>query len=233
MYNGWMLAHARLVELAKYLPYEEAEVLLVDNCSDDYDIPIGINFWKKAFPAQKNFRYLPLDQNYGFGIGNNKGVEQAEGKYLILLNTDVIIRKPFIDEILPMLASDDQIMLGGRLVNWDGGWNTFEIRGKKYTVPYCEGWALALSHAAWDSLGGFDPIYAPYDCEDLDLSMNALAHGFHLSSMPSDLFTHMGSKTFQINLISGDERRKVTEINRAKFFEKWKDEIPKWINSKS
>lgn len=226
VYNGFPFVHARLVELAKYLPYEEAEILIVDNGSEDEEVERMMKWWVGFFPAQKNLRYIKLDQNYGFGIGNNKGAEQAEGKHLLFLNPDVQIHGPFVDDIVSMIYCDDKIMLGGRIIDWDGGWNSYEIDGKKYIIPYCEGWALALTRNAWKKLGGFDPIYYPYDYEDQDLSMTALSHGFHLSSVPSGLFTHLGGKTFASNLILPEERRIVTEDHRQKFIRKWGDRIP-------
>jgi hypothetical protein len=60
----------------------------------------------------------------------------------------------------------------------------------------------------------------------LDLSINALEHGFHLSKVPSGLFTHLGSGSFNANLIKAEERRKITEINREKLITKWRDRIP-------
>lgn len=205
------------------MPYEDVELLLVDNGSEE-DNSIQVEWWKKFFP--KTLRYIRLDKNYGYGMGNNIGAQEAHGSYLIFLNNDVVIHRPFVDDILPMLAKDDKLILGGRLVDWDGGWNGIQINGKRYVIPYCEGWALAMTEWAWTELGGFDDRYAPFDCEDLDLSLNGLAHGFHLSPVPSGLFTHLSGKTFEANMIRPDERRKITEVNREKFFQKWKDQIP-------
>lgn len=226
VYNGFPLVHARLVELNKYLPYEDAEVLVIDNGSEDEEVERMMNWWVGIFPVQKNLQYIKLDQNYGYGIGNNKGAALASGEYLLFMNPDVVIHKPFLDDIVSMLHMDDKILLGGRIVDWDGGWNSCQIDGRKYVVPYCEGWVLAMSRPAWDELGGFDPIYYPYDCEDLDLSLMALAHGFHLSSVPSGLFTHLGGKTFIANMIDPQERREVTEANQKKLWNKWRNRLP-------
>lgn len=223
MFNGWSMVHSRLTELAKYMPHEDVELLLVDNGSTE-NFSAQLTWWQQYFP--KTMRYIRLDKNYGYGIGNNLGVQEARGEYFIFLNTDVVIHRPFVDEIIPMLIRDHQIILGGKLVNWDGGWNSFLIGGHKYTIPYCEGWALAMSEWAWLELGGFDERYYPYDCEDLDLSITALEKGFHLSSIPEGLFTHLGGKSFEANFIRPDERRKTTEINREKLLQKWQDKFP-------
>jgi len=217
-YNGWNMVHARLAELAKYMPIENAELVLVDNGSEE-DSSRQVNWWQEHFP--RTLHYVHLEKNYGYAIGNNMGAEQATGEYFLFLNPDVIIHQPFVDEILPLLIRDHQIILGGKVIDWDGGWNTFIEGGQRYTIPYCEGWALAMSEWAWTDLGGFDERYAPYDCEDLDLSITALEKGFHLASLPHGLFTHLGGKSFEANLIRPDERRKITEINREKLLQKW------------
>ena len=79
----------------------EYEIIVVDNASND-SFEQRISF---VFSGEKNIRYLPLDDNYGFGIANNRGVEIAKGRNVFFLNPDTIllnnaikILSDFIDE---------------------------------------------------------------------------------------------------------------------------------------
>src|SRR5271157_1095128 len=71
--------------LAKYLPSildavagnPRNEVLVVDNGSTDASVP----FLQANFPQ---VRVLPLDRNYGFGGGSNRGFEAAGNDIVVL-----------------------------------------------------------------------------------------------------------------------------------------------------
>lgn len=216
-YNHWELTLPRLVELSQKMPWEGAELVWVDNASNDETTLQGTVHWKANF--HKPFQYIRLDKNLGFGGGFNAGVAHAKGNNLLLLSNDVKINSnTFVHDILSVVNNDDKILLGGIVRNYDTGWNVFTVGAKRYLVPYCEGYALALTKKAWEDLGGFDPLYLPFDFEDVDLSMTALSKGFTLSEMPSAWFEHLHSKTINI-----PEREAISKKNKEKFYNKWKD----------
>jgi len=220
-YNHWELTLPRLVELTQKMPWEGAELVWVDNGSTDETTLQGTTFWNQHF--DKPFQYLRLSPNLGFDGGFNAGVAKAKGKNLLLLSNDVKINNSsFVNDILSLVKNDDRILLGGRILQHDTGWNVFEVEDKKYLVPYCEGYALALTRKAWDDLGGFDPLYHPYDFEDVDLSLTALSKGFILAEMPSEWFTHFCAKT-----INQPDRSIISLANREKFYNKWKENFAK------
>ena len=59
------------------------EVLLVDNASTDGSVEL--------FEKDTRIRFLESGCNLGFGKANNLGAQNAEGKYLLLLNSDTIL----------------------------------------------------------------------------------------------------------------------------------------------
>ncbi len=61
------------------------EIIVVDNCSKDREIDRICDFFPKVRP-------IFLSSNFGFGYANNIGMTSANGKYLLLLNPDIIIR---------------------------------------------------------------------------------------------------------------------------------------------
>lgn len=62
----------------------EFEVIVVDNASHDGSPEMV----RSLFPA---VRLLALDENLGFGGGNNAGVRAAQGRVVFLLNSDAIL----------------------------------------------------------------------------------------------------------------------------------------------
>jgi hypothetical protein len=66
------------------------EVILVDNGSSDDSITHLKAYKKTSLPFQ--YKLIELQENLGFAAGNNVGIRQAQGKYILLLNSDVILR---------------------------------------------------------------------------------------------------------------------------------------------
>jgi len=212
---------ARLSEHARYMPFG-CELVWIDNGTKDDDG--NMKWWKEHFP--KPLQFYQFSENVGFSNGSNMGGKIAKGKYLLFCNNDVIVRRPFVDEVCSMIGNNDTIIVTGRIVDWPGGWNEIIIAGEKYVIPYAEGWFMGMTSEAWKKLGGYDPIFSPYDCEDLDISLNALSKGFNFIHLSQGYLEHIGGGTFQAMGIRSEYRRTITEQNIAKLHKKWEDKIP-------
>lgn len=62
----------------------EFEVIYVDNASTDGSVAMVI----EKFPQVK---IIKNDENKGFTIANNQGIEVAKGRYVLLLNSDTVV----------------------------------------------------------------------------------------------------------------------------------------------
>lgn len=223
-YNEWQLTHQRLMELYKYAP-DDCEIILVDDASPELECGNGISWWQKN--GRHKIRYYKNPENKGFGITNNNGAKLAKGKYVIILTNDVIVSGDFITDMIELINEDNKLLVGGRIVDFPGGWNEFDIDGKHYVIPYIEGWLLGCTKVAWKELGGFDPIYSPYDYEDIDLSMKAMSLEYNIAGLDSNKLKHIGGATiYHVN----PNRREITDRNRILFFDKWIDKIPTLIS---
>lgn len=219
-YNKWNLIGSRILDLRSYMPWERCELVWIDNASTEEGVRTASKYWSQNF--NRPIQFHQLETNLFFSGGFNYGVSKAKGRNVLLLSTDVKINTPnFAQNVLNVLESG-KILAGGRVIDWDTGWNTHTINGKRYIVPYCEGYALAISKENWEELGGFDEkLYTPYDYEDIDLSMNALSKGFQLKPLPAEDYYHLGGQS-----IPREGRESITIQHKHNFIEKWKEIIP-------
>jgi len=210
-YNRWDLTHRCLFELCTRLP--ETEIVVVDNGSVDEDVAQGISFWKKT-PFASRIDFIMLPENKGFGGGNNIGAQAAMGDILVFTQTDVFTYGDWLTPLKELIQKDVKTVVGGRIIDWAGGWNNTPTG----FIPYAEGWLLGMTREAWEDIGGFDERYFPCDLEDTDLSTMALYKGYKLVGLNSNRLMHKGGGT--INGLDIN-RRKITEAHRELWLSKW------------
>ncbi len=92
------------------------EVIVVDNASRDG----SADMVAAEFPAA---RLIRSDVNLGFAAANNRGFAIAQGRYVVLLNSDAFPRPLALPKAVAYMDADPNIGLGGaRLVGRDDAW---------------------------------------------------------------------------------------------------------------
>jgi GT2 family glycosyltransferase len=91
-----------LLESLRHISYPNIEVIVVDNASVKDDPTII----KRLFPE---VIFIQSKENLGFAGGNNLGIRQAKGEYIMLLNNDTEVAPGFIEPLLGKLKSDPRI----------------------------------------------------------------------------------------------------------------------------
>lgn len=92
------------------------EIIVVDNASKD----ASVTMVKSYFPEVK---LIVSDKNLGFAAANNYAFYQAQGEYVVLLNSDAFLSSGALKIALKHMKNNPQVgIAGGRLVGEDGSW---------------------------------------------------------------------------------------------------------------
>lgn len=90
------------------------EIIVVDNASSDGS-PEHV---KEKYPSVK---LICNSDNLGFAKANNIGINHSHGKYLFLINSDVIVYPNCFNSLVTYIESQPQIgVLGPRIIGIDG-----------------------------------------------------------------------------------------------------------------
>ena len=113
---GWNASHYLelcLDSLAKAAPRRSMEVLAVDNASSDDSVEMV----ETKFPWVK---LIKSQENLGFSKGNNIAIRQARGRYIALVNPDVIVFPGCLDALADFLDQNPNVgNVGPRVLNPD------------------------------------------------------------------------------------------------------------------
>lgn len=226
-YNDYPNVNRRLAQFVQMID-NHSEVIWVDNASTEPEFVGGTKFWVNAYQKlNKRLSVYRMKSNVGFQAANNYAVEKASGDLVLITQPDVLFHDLNFINALRNSPLEDDMILGGRLISFDGGWNKLRgADGKDYVIPYLEGFLLFMYKKAFLDIGGFDPIYYPADMEDIDFSLKALQKGYKLAEISTKDFKHLGGQSFIASNLA-DSRRQTTEKNKIKFDEKWREEVVK------
>lgn len=91
------------------------EVLVVDNSSQDESVKVISDLAKK----NKQIKLIKNSQNLGFAKANNLAAQSAQGSYLLLLNSDTIVKSGAIERLLSGAQRHQLAVAAPTLLNSD------------------------------------------------------------------------------------------------------------------
>lgn len=90
------------------------EIIVVDNCSNDN----SEENLKREFP---DIKIIALPKNRGYAAGNNAGIKQSRGRYMLILNADVAVFPGVLEKLVQFMDQNPKVGIGGpKLINPDG-----------------------------------------------------------------------------------------------------------------
>ncbi len=183
------------------------EIIVVDNDSPDKS---GEKFSKQF----QSCKFILNDKNVGVSEGLNIGIRNSNGKYIVLLNNDLIVAPKWIDYLFEAqkengvglyqpkflkIKNRTIIDSAGNLINIFGFGFSRE-KGKKDILQYnsieeigfAAGTCLFCSKEIFDKVGLFDEKLFAYN-EDLDLGWRAKLLNYKSFYVPKSIVYHYGS----------------------------------------
>jgi len=122
-YNTRQILLSCLDSIIKFTKGIDYEIIVVDNGSKDG----SVDALKKYSKANPRVRLIDANENLGFGKGNNLGVKNSQGDFLLFLNSDTIIFDNVISNSLKKLKSHKKVgAFSCKLLNTD---KTFQASG--------------------------------------------------------------------------------------------------------
>jgi GT2 family glycosyltransferase len=194
-----------------YAGHTGIEWIIIDNGSTDNTHHV-LSGWKAVM--KDALKIYSLEENIGFGPGNNRGAEIATGDILAFISNDVQVMGDYITPIEILYSyNQGEVLFGPEIWDNNTGWNTFDLG----TIPYVAGWCVIVRAALWGVMCKWDERFVPCDYEDIDLSYQVIRAGGELIKLALPL-KHDSGKSAEA-LPGG--RLQVTLQNQKRFMEKW------------
>lgn len=201
-YNGEALLRKNLpivFEAVKFYTEKnkcEGEIIVTDDHSSDDSISNIKEQIANMKSTNIDLKLIESNKNVGFSSNVDRGVEQASGEIVVLLNTDVAPEKEFLQPLLSHFTDEkvfaaacmdksiegDKTVLRGRGIGkWSRGFLQHNAGNlDKNNTLWASGGSSAFRKSLWDTLGGLNRIYNPFYWEDIDLSYRALKSGYKI-----------------------------------------------------
>ncbi len=213
--------------LEKFLPsviqysYSDAEIVVADNNSSDN----SIEFLKQNYPT---IRLIENAENGGFSKGYNDALKHIDAQYYCLLNSDIEVSKNWIEPIIELMDSNQNIAVcQPKLLSFYEK-EKFEYAGAaggfidKFGYPFCRGrmfmnmeydngqyddvaeifWAtgacLFVRAELYHKYGGLDEDFFAH-MEEIDFCWRLKNEGYKIFYCPSSIVYHVGGGTLPKN----------------------------------
>jgi GT2 family glycosyltransferase len=172
------------------------EIFVVDNDSRDGSVEMV----ETEFP---NVRILRSRVNLGFGAANNLAMEIAQGRYIVLLNSDAFLCPGALSLSVQHMDQQPKIGLaGGQLIGRDSSWqpsarmfpSTWADPLLPAEVDWVPGAYSIIRAEALRKVGFFDPEFFLYS-EEVDLCRRIQNAGYQIMYWPDITVIHIGGES--------------------------------------
>lgn len=217
-YKTPLLVINAIESIFSYTKSISLEIFVVDNASGDDSKNILTNHFGDKIC------YIGLQENIGFGRGNNAAISIASGKYVFLLNSDALLMNNAIEILYNYLDSNLHVgACGCNLYNEDGSsqpsftlfYNSirsyvnrifgykfgdaktvFNYTQKPMKVSVIFGAAMMIRKSVLGKVGAFNPNFFMY-AEEEELCYRIHKAGYLLMNIPTARIKHLDGRSSQ------------------------------------
>lgn len=215
--NQFRMLQRCVESLLEKTTYQNYEVLIVDNGSDESDACT----WLDGIEAMDSpqLRVIRFPHPFNYSTMNNLAASQARGEYLVLLNNDTaVLRGDWLDALLnhaqrpevgivgaKLLYPDSRIQHAGVVLGLRGPaehpfiGDSYESPGYMYRLQVDQdysavtGACLMVRKSLYDEVGGLDEDAFKVSYNDVDLCLKVRSAGYLVVWTPHAVLLHEGS----------------------------------------
>lgn len=167
--------------------YSDWECLIVNDGSPDNTEAIA----KKWIEKDARFKYLHKE-NGGLPSARNAGINVAEGKYILPLDSDDKINMLYLEKIVNHFEANPNLKVISSRIQFFGFKNTEyvlpEYEYKKILVQNCFAHCSAFKKEDWAKIGGYDENLKSF--EDWDFWIRLLDENSKVYKIPELMFIY-------------------------------------------
>jgi GT2 family glycosyltransferase len=191
---------------------DDIEIVVVDNASSTDEASILEARYPEIIVVRSN-------KNLGFAGGNNLGIKEAKGEYILLINNDTYFKEFNIENLIKRLDSSDKIGIVCPKLRFAWGNNPIQFAGytplscitlrnkaigfgeedkgqydTAHPTPYAHGAAMLIKREAIEKVGLMPECFFLY-YEEIDWSMMFTRAGYEIWYDPCCTVYHKESQT--------------------------------------
>ena len=188
------------------------EIIIVDNASPN-------NEALSILELYPDVKVISSEKNLGFAGGNNLGMKQARGKYILLINNDTYIEEDSLVFLIDRLNSSEKTGMVCPLIRYADGNHPIQFFGytalthitlrnkclhhgddikdidlKAHITPYAHGAAMLFRKDLIKKVGYMPEVYFLY-YEELDWSVQIRRAGYEIWVEPQCTIFHKESRS--------------------------------------
>lgn len=183
-------------------------VLVLDNRSPEPDV----EWIRREFPS---VRVVVAPEN-DFLFSYNRLLPQLTEDLVVILNNDLRLDAHFLRPLLRHFQSADVFAVSASSFDWEGtertigparltfnnglyGWSYEPQRQELCHTLFASGGFMAVDREKFLELGGFNPLFHPAYCEDLELGFRAWRRGWRSIYEPASIVWHREQASWKVS----------------------------------
>ena len=231
----------------------EYEIIVVDNGSIDGSVDeVQSSKFKAPYQTVQGkvqsdslkLKVIENESNLGFSKAVNQGIKESTGEVVLLLNSDTIVKKGALKELLDFEEKVGSVVVGARMLNPDGTVQgscfyfptvkrailEYWLKKKNYFSKYAlagldsveveavSGGAMLISRVLIDKIGMLDERYFMY-FEDLDFCRRVRKAGYKIYYLPTAEIIHEHGASGKTLVDPADQWKRL--IPSSKIYHGW------------